>query len=377
MDNTFDVIVVGLGAMGSATLHQLARRGLHVLGIDQFAPPHALGSSHGRSRIIREAYFEDPRYVPLVQRAYECWHALEQESGAAIFRQTGGLMLGAPASRMVRGARLSAELHGVPHQVLSAEEVRQRVPAIRPQRDDIGILEPRAGMLAPEIAIQAALDMARRHGATVHLNEPLLSWRAVGDGVEITTRTGTARAAKLILSVGAWATTVLKELELPFVVQRNVQFWFAPLRNPAHFTPEQLPVFIHELPNGLTWYGFPDTGDGVKLALHHHGESVDPDEIRRSVSDDEVSFMRDIVQRYMPDANGRLRDSSVCMYTNLPDEHFIIDRHPLHASVIVASPCSGHGFKFASAIGEVLADMAMDTPVAFDTSLFSLSRFSH
>lgn len=377
MDNTFDVIVVGLGAMGSATLHQLARRGLHVLGIDQFAPPHALGSSHGKSRIIREAYFEDPRYVPLVQRAYECWHALEQESGAAIFRQTGGLMLGAPASDVVRGARLSAAQHGVPHQVLSAEEVRQRVPAIRPQRDDIGIFEPRAGMLAPEIAIQAALDMARRHGATVHLNEPLLSWRAVGDGVEITTRTGTARAAKLILSVGAWATTVLKELELPFVVQRNVQFWFAPLRNPAQFTPEQLPVFIHELPNGLTWYGFPDTGDGVKLALHHHGESVDPDEIRRSVSDDEVSFMRDIVERYMPDANGRLRDSSVCMYTNLPDEHFIIDRHPLHASVIVASPCSGHGFKFASAIGEVLADMAMDTPVAFDTSLFSLSRFSH
>ena len=131
------------------------------------------------------------------------------------------------------------------------------------------------------------------------------------------------------------------------------------------------------MPNGLTWYGFPDTGDGVKLALHHHGESVDPDEIRRSVSDDEVSFMRDIVERYMPDANGRLRDSSVCMYTNLSDEHFIIDRHPLHASVIVASPCSGHGFKFASAIGEVLADMAMDTPVAFDTSLFSLSRFSH
>lgn len=376
MDNTFDVIVVGLGAMGSATLHRIAGRGLRVLGIDQFAPPHALGSSHGKSRIIREAYFEDPRYVPLVQRAYECWRALEEESGTAIFRQTGGLMLGAPTSEVVSGARQSAELHGLPHEVLSAEEVRRRVPAIRPQRDDIGIVEPRAGMLDPEVAIRAALDMAVRHGATVRTDEPLLSWRAVGDGVEITTTGGTYRADRLILSVGAWAGKVFKELELPFTVQRNVLYWFTPLRNPEQFTAEQLPIFIHELSNGLAWYGFPDTGDGVKFALHHHGDAVDPDSIRRTVDDREVAFMRDIVQTYMPDANGPLRDTSVCMYTNLPDDHFIIDRHPLHASVIVASPCSGHGFKFSSAIGEVMADMVMDRPVAFDTSLFSLSRFA-
>jgi len=377
MHNSYDVIVVGLGAMGSATLHQLARRGLRVLGVDQFTPPHGMGSSHGKSRIIREAYFEDPRYVPLVQRAYECWRALEEESGTSIFRQTGGLMLGAATSDVVRGARQSAELHGLPHEVLGAEEVRRRVPAIRPQRDDIGIVEPRAGMLAPEAAIQAALDMAVRHGATVQTNEPLLSWRAVGDGIEITTSLATYHADRLILAVGAWATKVFRELELPFVVQRNVQFWFAPLRHPGQFTPQQLPIFIHELSNGLAWYGFPDTGDGVKLALHHHGESVDPDQIRRTVDDHEVAFMRDIVQTYMPDANGPLREASVCMYTNLPDGHFIIDRHPLHASVIVASPCSGHGFKFSGAIGEVLADMAMDRPVAFDTSLFSLSRFAH
>ena len=376
MVNTWDAIVVGLGAMGSATLHQLAKRGRCVLGIEQFTPGHAHGSSHGKSRIIREAYFEDPRYVPLVQRAYECWHALEAESGVTVLRQTGGLMLGAPGSEVVSGALRSATLHGLSHEVIDAIEVRRRYPAFRPAEHEIGVVEPRAGMLAPELAITTFTKLAQQNGATIQTDEALVSWRPSGDGVQVTTTKGIYLTATLILTVGAWAGKVFDELSLPLTVQRNVMHWFTPLRNAEHFAPEQFPVFIHDHGDGPAWYGFPDTGDGVKLALHHHGDVADPDALRHDVRDDEVELVRTIVRRFMPDADGPLRASQPCMYTNVPDEHFIIDRHPEHASVIVASPCSGHGFKFSSAIGEVLADMARGDRVAFDTTLFSLARFS-
>ncbi len=376
MVNTWDVIVVGLGAMGSATLHQLARRGRHVLGIEQFTPGHANGSSHGKSRIIREAYFEDPRYVPLVQRAYVCWRELESESGATVFRQTGGLMLGAPECEVVTGARRSAELHGLPHEVIDAAEVRHRYPAFHPAEHEVGVVEPRAGMLAPELAITTFVAQARLRGAQVRTEEAFVSWRPSGDGVEVTTTKGTYLTARLILTVGAWAGKHFGELAVPFSVQRNVLHWFTPVRNAGFFTPERFPVFIHDHGDGPAWYGFPDTGDGVKLALHHHGDPADPDALRRTVRDDEVELVRAIMRRCMPDADGPLLTSEPCMYTNVPDDHFVIDHHPSHASVIVASPCSGHGFKFSSALGEVLADMATDTPIAFDTSLFSLARFS-
>ncbi len=376
MANTYDVIVVGLGAMGSATLHQLSRRGLRVLGLEQFTPAHARGSSHGKSRIIREAYFEDPRYVPLVQHAYTLWAELEAESGVTVFHQTGGLMIGAPDSEVVTGARLSAELHGLEHEMLSADDMRQRFPLFRVRDIDVAVHEPRAGMLAPEKAITAFVDLARRQGAEVRSDEAMLSWRAVGDGVEVTTTQGTYQAGRLVLTVGAWAGKVFAELQLPFVVQRNVLYWFDPVAHAEQFTPERFPIFIQDLEPGLAWYGFPDTGDGVKLALHHFGETTDPDALRRTVSEGEVAFMRDVIAKHMPDANGALRESAACMYTNVPDDHFVIDVHPDHPAVIVASPCSGHGFKFSSALGELLADMATGAPAGFDISLFSLARFA-
>lgn len=362
--------------MGSATLYQLSRRGLRVLGLEQFTPGHANGSSHGKSRIIREAYFEDPRYVPLVQHAYSLWDELEAESGVTVLQQTGGLMIGAPDCDVVTGARLSAELHGLPHEILSAPELRRRFPLFHLRDTDIAVHEPRAGMLAPEKAITAFVNLALRHGADVRSDEAMLSWRAMGDGVEVTTTKGTYQAGRLVLTVGAWAGKVCSELQLPFVVQRNVLYWFDPVARVEEFTPARFPIFIQDLEPGLTWYGFPDTGDGVKLALHHFGEATDPDALRRTVSDDEVAFMRGVIARYMPDANGVLRESAACMYTNVPDDHFVIDVHPDHPAVIVASPCSGHGFKFSSALGEVLADMATGVPVSFDTSLFSLARFA-
>lgn len=375
MSGSYDVIVAGLGAMGSATLHQLSRRGRRVLGLDRFAPPHALGSSHGRSRIIREAYYEEPRYVPLVQRAYERWADLEAESGVTLFRRTGGLTMGPAGGELAVGARRSVEAHALPHELLSADEIRRRVPALRPDDDMVGVWEPRAGVLAPEAAIDAALDVARRHGAELRLDTTLRSWRAGPDHVEVVTDAGTFRAARLVLAVGAWMRQVLVELDLPLAVERNVLLWFTPEPATSAFGPERFPVFLCEYAPGRAWYGFPDTGDGVKLALHHHGGSWDPDRLDRHVTEADIGAVRTLARRYLPAANGALRESATCMYTTTPDGHFIIDRHPAHSNVIVASPCSGHGFKFASAIGEVLADLAEDRAPGFDLEPFSLARF--
>lgn len=375
MTTAYDVIVAGLGAMGSLTTYQLARRGHRVFGFDRYTPPHAMGSSHGHSRIIREAYFEDPRYVPMVQEAYRQWADLEAARGVTLFRQTGGLMLGPPDGALVRGARRSAELHALPHDVLDAADVARRFPAFHPDPEMVGVLEPRAGILSPERAIAAALDVARADGATIHTGESLLGWRETPGGVDVETTAGRYRAACLVLTVGAWTRALVPTLNLPLMVQRNVQFWFNPTRSAAHFAPTSLPVFIAEHAPGKAWYGFPDVGDGLKVALHHDGEYGDPDTIRRDVDPREADPMRAILSRYMPDANGTLRDSAVCLYTNAPDDHFVIDRHPETPAVIVASPCSGHGFKFASVIGAILADLATDRQPAFDCSLFSLRRF--
>ncbi|HEX5818226.1 MAG TPA: N-methyl-L-tryptophan oxidase [Gemmatimonadales bacterium] len=375
MSAAYDVIVAGLGAMGSAALHQLARRGHRVLGLDRFAPPHALGSSHGRSRIIREAYYEDPRYVPLVQRAYECWADLEAASGVTVFRRTGGLTLGPAGGELAEGARRSAAMHRLPHELLSAAEIRRRVPALQPDDDMIGVWEPRAGVLAPEAAIGAALAMARRHGAEVRLDTALRSWRAAADHVEVLTDAGTFHASRLVLAVGAWTRKVLAELDLPLAVERNVLLWFTPEPATTAFAPERFPVFLCEYAPGRAWYGFPDTGEGVKLALHHHGGSWDPDHLDREVRDEDVGAVRALARRYLPAANGALRETATCMYTTTPDGHFIIDRHPAHPHVVIASPCSGHGFKFASAIGEVLADLTEDRATTLDLSPFALARF--
>lgn len=376
MSTVYDVIVAGLGAMGSLTTYQLARRGHRVLGVERFTPPHAMGSSHGHSRIIREAYFEDPRYVPLVQQAYRLWADLEAASGSTLFRQTGGLMLGPPDGALVRGARLSAELHQLPHEILTAHTIAQRFPAFRPSADMIGVWEPRAGILSPETCIASALNVAKAHGADVHAGETLLGWNDIPGGVEVVTTAGRYRAASLVITVGAWTRELVQELALPLVVQRNVQFWFSPRRSPEHFAHGALPIFIGEYaPDAPAWYGFPDMGDGLKIALHHHGALVDPDTIARDVAEEEVAGVRAILERYMPDANGTLRDSAVCMYTIAPDEHFVLGRHPANDAVIVASPCSGHGFKFASVIGDMLADMATGRETAFDISWWGLQRF--
>jgi sarcosine oxidase len=370
MAANYDVIIAGLGAMGSAAAFHLSRSGLRVLGLDRFAPPHALGSSHGQTRIIREAYFEHPVYVPMVQRAYALWHELEQLAREPLLLQTGGLMIGEKNGAVFGGAKRSAELHHLPHEVLSASEIRRRFPALRPEESMSGILEPRAGILFPERCIAAHLHSAARHGADLRYDEPVLSWSPVDAGVEVHTARGRYHAAQLVLSAGSWIQQLVPELPLPLTIERQVQFWFEPKHSPALFHPERCPIHLWQFDQRRFFYGFPDLGDGVKVACHHRGESTSPEEIRREVATDEVEGMREVVRRFLPAGDGPLRSAVVCMYTNTPDEHFWIDRHPGYPGVLIASPCSGHGFKFSSVIGEILSNLVIRGKSAFDLTLF-------
>jgi sarcosine oxidase len=371
----WDFIILGLGAMGSAAAYHLARRGKRVLGLDRFHPPHTFGSSHGRTRIIREAYFEDPVYVPLVQRAYELWTDLGRTTGEQLFQQTGGLMIGPPGGIVVGGAKRSAEQHHLPHEVLSPAEVRKRFPALQPSEDMAAVLEPRAGVLFPEACIQAHLALARQSGAELRFGQPVIRWQARGEGVVLQTEKDNYSATTLILSAGAWLGSLVPELKSLLQVERQILFWFEPSGNPQNFLPSACPIYLWEYGSARFFYGFPDSADGVKVARHHEGIITDPDHVPRGVSDREIADMRSLLQRFVPDANGRLTASTVCLYTNTLDHHFLIDRHPEHHQVILASPCSGHGFKFSSAVGELLADIALEGRSRFDLSLFQLARF--
>jgi sarcosine oxidase len=371
--STFEVGVVGLGAMGSMAALELARRGARVVGFDRFHPPHAHGSSAGKSRIIREAYFEHPQYVPLVQRAYRLWPLLERDGGRRLLVPTGGLMLGPPGGAVVAGARRSAREHGLPCEDLDAVQVRKRFPMFAPSPDEAGLFEPRAGVLLPEAAIATALELAVAAGAELHLDEPVLAWEA---GARIAIRTGRAEylVDRLVLAAGAWMAGPLPGVSLELTVARQTLFWFAPATLREDVSPARMPIFIWEWEPGSAFYGFPDLGDGVKLAIHHQGEPADPDGLRRPPDAGEEARLRGIMAARTPMLNGPLLGSTTCLYTNTSDGDFVLGRAPGDARVILASPCSGHGFKFAPAIGEVLADLVLDRPPGFDLTPFRPGR---
>lgn len=372
----FDVAVVGLGAMGSAAAYHLARRGLRVVGIDRYSPPHDMGSSHGRSRIIREAYYEHPLYVPLVQRAYTLWEELAQVAGRPVFRQTGGVMVGPEGGALVQGTLRSTSAHALPHELLSSGELRRRYPAFVPQPDMVAVLEQRAGILFPEAIIRTHLQLAELHGATLRCGDPVQGWDRTGQGIAIRTELGSVVARQVVLAVGAWTAPLLATLALPLTVERQVIHWFDPASTPEHFAAERMPVSIWEVDEGRLFYTKPDLGDGVKIGVHHGGATVTPESVDRTVTPADVSTVGALLRRFIPAAAGRLRDSAVCMYTNTPDAHFIVDRHPSFEEVLVLSPCSGHGFKFASVVGEVVADLVTRGISVFDLSPFSIRRFA-
>jgi sarcosine oxidase len=372
---SYDIIIIGLGANGSSALYHLSRTGKKILGIDRFRPPHNKGSSHGESRIIRQAYHENPLYVPLVKAAYPLWQELERIAGKPLFMKTGGLLLGDEQATVVTGARLSAETHGIPYEWLDAKAIQKRFPAFRPTRDTVGVLEKEAGILFPEACITAFLQTAARNGASIHPNEQVLSITPTQDGIEITTNKSTYRAEKLIVSAGAWLGELVPELQLPLTIRRQVLFWFDNA-NPlwrAHFEPANMPVFIWEYLHDKMFYGFPDLGGGTKLAWHHGGRPIDPDQLSNDTTDQEVAEIKILAAKHMT-IEPVFRQSKVCTYTNTPDEDFIIDLHPDHPRIIIASPCSGHGFKFSSLTGKLLCDLAIKGHTDFDLSPFAISR---
>ncbi|GAB2570701.1 N-methyl-L-tryptophan oxidase [Microlunatus antarcticus] len=376
-----DVIVLGLGSMGSAAARQLAARGLSVLGLERFWPAHDQGSGHGETRIVRQSYFEGAAYVPLLRRAYEGWHELQETSGRDILTLCGGLYVGDPESKIFKGSRLAAEAHDLPHEVLDAEQIRARFPAMDPADHAFGLYEDNAGFVRPEQTILANLDLAARHGAELRYDEPARSWRGTpGGGVEVVTDQGTYGADRLVIAAGAWAPGLLADLGLALRVERQVVGWFTPDFDAVPYerwTSEELPVYIEETDLNRDIYGFPmvdGPAGGMKLAFFNTFDPADPDTVDRTVTEVEIEATRTRAQQLFPHLTGPVVKSLTCLYTTSSDRDFIVGAMPGSPQVTVASVCSGHGFKFVPVIGEILADLVVSDATAHDIALFDPAR---
>lgn len=374
-DGSYDAIVVGLGAMGAAACDHLARRGLRVLGLEQFDIPHELGSSHGSSRVIRLAYFEDPRYVPLARRSFDLWRDLERRAGEPLLVMTGGLDIAPRDSTELRNVTEGLTRNRLAFERLDAAEVRRRFPALQIPADHAAIWQADTGVLNPERGIVGHVESAMAAGAECHARETVAGWTADGNGVTVATDRGRYTARRLVLTVGPWTAGLLADLGAALWVERQVQCWFQP-QSPADFSVGRLPVFVHHMADGV-WYGIPIQGrPGVKVSRHHGGARVSATEIDRTPTRADEADVRRYIRRCLPGADGPVMAMKVCMYTNSPDGHFIIDRHPQHPNVLLACGFSGHGYKFAPVVGEVLANLATDQAVDPAMALFSLSRLS-
>lgn len=373
----FDVIVVGVGAMGAATCWQLARKGKRVLGIDRFDIPNAMGSSHGVNRIIRLAYFEHPLYVPILRRAYELWRETETLAGEQLLWITGSLDAGAADSAIVLGSLESCRQHGLAHELLSAAEVSARFPGYALPNGFMAVHQPDGGFVASERAIVAAASLALSAGAVLRGQEAVRAIERVpGGGVRVETDKGRYEAGQVVVAAGAWIGALVPSLARIAVPERQALGWFQP-KVPEKFALGRFPVSNLKSDIGH-FYQFPVFGvPGFKIGLYHHlREQGAPEMLSRDVTAADERALRQALEAFFPDADGELLALRTCMFTNTPDEHFILDRLPDFEEVIVASPCSGHGFKFSSAIGEILATMAQGQPSPFDLSPFALSRFA-
>jgi sarcosine oxidase len=371
-----DVVVIGQGATGSAALYHLARRGARVAGIERFEPGHDRGSSHGRTRIIRVGYFEHPSYVPLVRRAYGMWRDLEDASGQSLLHVTGIAEIGPPGGILVRGTLASSRLNDLPHQVLEARELIRRYPAFRVPDDFVAVMQPEGGYLEAEPALRAHVALAISAGAQLRAHERVLAVEPRRGGVRVHTDRGMVEAGVAVIAAGSWMNELLPDFTLPLRVTRQAVIWVEP-RMPALFAPERFPVFMLEGSQGIH-YGLPlHAKDGMKLAKHHHGdEPVDPESFQREVSAADEAMIRSAIAAHIPAADGKLLSAQTCLYTNTPDGDFVIDRLPGYPQIIIASPCSGHGFKFAPVLGEILADLALKGATDHDISRFRLARFA-
>ncbi|MBM3809314.1 MAG: N-methyl-L-tryptophan oxidase [Acidimicrobiia bacterium] len=363
----FDLIVVGLGGMGSAAAAHASSRGKRVLAIEQFQPAHDQGSSHGQSRVIRLAYFEDPAYVPLLQRSYELWRRLEAQTGRRLLMMTGGLMIGAPDSDVVAGSVQSAREHQLDHELLDAAGIRRRFPAFTPDPGSVALFEREAGVVFPEEAMRAHLDIAVDNGAHLHFDERVEDWSVGSSGrIDVRTSKGRYECEQLILAPGSWAADLFKIDWLPLEVEPQQLYWFEPAGGETPFLPDRFPIYIWDLGGGVQVYGFPADDHGrVKVAF-----------FRSRVTGEHA--LRAALGPCVPALAGGVLVATVsCKYTLTPDQHFVIGHHPDFANVVIASPCSGHGYKFASVVGEILADLAVDGTTRHPIALFSPLRFNN
>lgn len=374
------MIVVGLGAMGSAAAYHLAGRNRAVLGLEAFGPAHDRGSSHGESRIIRQAYFENPAYVPIVLRAHELWDQLQKESGKELLSITGGLAIGPEHGDLVSGCLQSARAYDLPHELLDSSRMRSRFPQFFLAREEIAFYEKLAGFLRPEECIRQHLRGASERGASLHFEEPIVSWSASskGEGVTVHTHRQSYSATSLVLSVGPWFAQVAPAVFMPVVVTRHAMFWLRPLQRVSAFDKGVFPIFLWKPEEGPLFYGFPRTSEATdpKVAIHSGMEKCAPSSIDRVIHPGDEAAIRSAIRERIPALNGEITHASTCMYTMTPDEHFIIDRHPDFPQVVIAAGFSGHGFKFSSVVGEILCDLATARSTSFDLTLFSGARFS-
>jgi sarcosine oxidase len=372
----YDVIVVGVGGMGSATSFYLAQRGKRVLALERFGIPHAMGSSHGHTRIIRLAYYEHPSYVLLLKRAYELWREIQQIAGERLLHVTESIDAGPEDSWVFKGSWESCRLHDLPHEVLTGAELHRRYPGYHLPADHLALVQPEGGFLTPEKCIVSYVMAAQARGAEIHARERVLEWEPLEGGVRVRTDRGVYEADKLVVTAGAWDGELLAVLDGLAVPERQVLAWLQPTR-PERFRPDVFPVFNLLVDEGR-FYGFPVFGvPGFKFGKYHHLEEiVDPETVDREAHDYDERLLRDFAERYFPDGCGPTMDLQTCMFTNTPDNHFVIDVHPEYDQVSFASPCSGHGYKFASVIGEIMADLAGTGITRHDISLFRLDRLT-
>ncbi len=371
----YDCIVIGTGGVGSAALFHLAQRGADALGIDRFPPGHDRGSSHGDTRLIRLAYMEHPDYVPLLRRAYDLWAQISERCGQQLYTETGLLEVGPPDGCMVPGVLESAREHDLGIEQLTAAEVERRFQGFRVPDTMTAVFEKRAGYLRVEACVLAYLAEAQKLGATLHSNESVHSWQADGQGVVVKTDKGQYAADRLIITPGAWASQLLGDLGIPFIIRRKSLFWYE-VSDPVYNMESGCPCYFYETPAGL-FYGFPQIGtSGFKVAEHSGGQTLtDPLTPDRDVYSGDQHQVEHFLGTYTPGVSHQRHKHVVCMYTVSPDEHFVLDQHPQYPQVAFTAGLSGHGFKFASVLGEIMTDLALDGQTQLPAGFLNCKRF--
>ena len=369
-----DCIVLGIGGFGSGVVDCIARRGVSVLGLEQFGPAHNRGSSHGETRIIRKAYFEHPDYVPLCIKAYDLWRSLEADTNTSLMTLCGLMLAGPEEGEAIAGARLAAKQHDLPLENMTADEAMRRFPGFRISEEYAVAYESDAGFLRVENCVQAHIDRANQNGATLRFNEAVQSWTSDGRTVRITTDKAEYESAQLVITAGAWSSQILADLDVSLEVVRKPQFWHE-VATSNYNLDAGCPGYLFEQPDGV-FYGFPSLdGKVLKVAEHSGGQVVaDPSHLNREVNKSDTGPVEDFLTNCLPEVKSPAVRSAICMYTLSADRHFIVDKHPRYENVVIGAGFSGHGFKFTTVLSEAMADLTLDGATGLPVGFLRLRR---